>query len=228
MLTSPLAVRQEPFGRSVDVQTLGWPLSPSAAMAIPTRKERRFLPRPEGRGLRAADAMNDLTGEGYMTDVAAADLLAALERTAEDVGAAAKAVIALGDDIPDSPERPEGEWTTAEILGHVCDGARVWGGRMRRVAREEEPELESFDESIALRVAGYRWKRLEPLLAEFRIVSDDTLAFLRGLAPSEWTRLGRHPALGRVSLGDLARIEMEHERDHARQLREAIAEERLE
>jgi hypothetical protein len=28
MLTSPLALRQEPFGRSVDVHTLGWRLSP--------------------------------------------------------------------------------------------------------------------------------------------------------------------------------------------------------
>jgi hypothetical protein len=169
--------------------------------------------------------MNDLTGEGYMTGIAPADLLAALAHTAEDVGAAAKAVIALGDDIP---EGAEGEWTPAEILGHICDGARVWGGRIRHVVCEEKPELESFDESMALRVAGYRWKRLEPLLAEFRIVSDDTLAFLRGLTPGDWTRVGRHPTLGRVSLGALARIEMEHERDHTRQLREAIARERLE
>ncbi|HEX3271066.1 MAG TPA: DinB family protein [Ktedonobacterales bacterium] len=172
--------------------------------------------------------MNDLTDEGYMTGIAPADLLAALARAAEDVGAAAKAVIALGDDIPNIPEGAEGEWTPAEILGHVCDGARVWGGRMRRVVREENPELESFDEGMALRVAGYHWKRLEPLLAEFRIVSDDTLAFLRGLTPGDWTRMGRHPTLGRVSLGDLARIEMEHERDHARQLREAIAEATME
>jgi hypothetical protein len=176
--------------------------------------------------------MDDRTGEGsmtgYMTGIAPVDLIAALARTAADVEAAARAVIELGDDIFGIPEGGKGEWTPAEILGHVCDGARVWGGRMRRVAREEEPELEAFDEGMALRVAGYRWKRLEPLLAEFRIVSDDTLAFLRGLAPGDWTRVGRHPALGRVSLGDLARIEMEHERDHARQLRESTAQEHLE
>jgi hypothetical protein len=76
---------------------------------------------------------------------------------------------------------------------------------------------------MALRVAGYRWKQLEPLLAEFRIVSNDTLAFLRGLGPGDWIRRGRHPTLGRISLGDLARIEMEHERDHARQLGEAAS-----
>ena len=176
--------------------------------------------------------MDDRTDEGYMTGyitgIAPTDLLAALTRTAADVEAAARAVTELGDDIPDIPEGGEGEWTPAEILGHVCDGARVWGGRIRRVAREEEPELEAFDEGMALRVAGYRWKRLEPLLAEFRIVSDDTLAFLRGLAPDGWTRVGRHPALGRVSLGDLARIEMEHERDHAQQLRETTSRRRLE
>jgi DinB family protein len=177
--------------------------------------------------------MDDQTREGHMTGdmmgIAPVDLLAALARTAADVVAAARAVIAMGEDVPDTiPEGAEREWTPAEILGHVCDGARVWGGRMRRVAREEEPELEAFDEGMALRVAGYRWKRLEPLLAEFRIVSDDTLAFLRGLAPGDWTRMGRHPALGRVSLGDLARIEMEHERDHARQLRETTSRRRLE
>src|SRR6185312_8857135 len=115
--------------------------------------------------------MNDRTDEGYMTGIAPADLLAALARTADEVEAAARDVIALGDDIGNIPEGREGEWTPAEILGHVCDGARVWGGRMRRVVREEQPELEAFDEGMALRVAGYRWKRLEPLLAEFRIVS---------------------------------------------------------
>ena len=99
---------------------------------------------------------------------------------------------------------------------------------MRRVAREEKPKLEAFDESMALRIAGYRWKRLEPLLAEFRIVSNDTLAFLRGLSAGDWMRVGRHPALGRISLGDLARIEMEHERDHAQQLREAAPQRRQE
>jgi hypothetical protein len=173
--------------------------------------------------------MNDRTDEGYMTGIAPVDLLAALARSVADVESFARTVIELGDEMGDAiPEGPEGEWTPAEILGHVCDGARVWGGRIRRVAREEEPELEAFDEGMALRVAGYRWKRLEPLLAEFRIVSDDTLAFLRGLAPGDWTRVGRHPALGRVSLGDLARIEMEHERDHARQLRETTSPRRLE
>jgi hypothetical protein len=169
--------------------------------------------------------MDDRTSEGYMTGIAPADLLGALTRAAEDVEAAARAVMAMGDKIPDGVE---GEWTPAEILGHICDGARVWGGRMRRVVRETEPELEAFDETGALRVAGYRWKRLEPLLAEFRIVSDDTLAFLRGVAPGDWMRVGQRPTLGRISLGELARIEMEHERDHARQLREATTQRRLE
>jgi hypothetical protein len=158
-----------------------------------------------------------------MTGAAPVDLLAALARSAQEVEAAARAAIE-GPASPDGPDGGESEadWSPAEILGHVCDGARVWGGRMRRVAQEDEPELEAFDEGMAVRVAGYHWKRLEPLLAEFRIVSDDTLAFLRGLAPGDWERVGQHPALGRVALAELARIEMEHERNHARQLRAAL------
>jgi hypothetical protein len=146
-----------------------------------------------------------------MTGAAPVDLLAALARSAQEVEAAARAAI----EGPASPHGGESkaDWSPAEILGHVCDGARVWGGRMRRVVHEHEPELEAFDEGMAVRVAGYHWKRLEPLLAEFRSVSDDTLVFLRGLAPGDWERVGRHPALGRVALAELARIEMEHERD---------------
>jgi hypothetical protein len=158
-----------------------------------------------------------------MTGIAPADLLAALARSAEEVESAAQVALAADAAVADAAAMSsiDAEWTPAEILGHLCDGARVWGGRMRRVVREEEPELEPFDEALALRVAGYHWKRLEPLLAEFRIVSEDTLAFLRGLTPDDWTRVGRHTTLGRVGLGDLVRIEMEHERDHAQQLREA-------
>jgi hypothetical protein len=162
--------------------------------------------------------IDERAGEGYMTAIVPADLFAALARAAGDVKAAARDAAELdasriGDD---------GEWTPAEILGHVCDGARVWGGRMRRVVHEDEPELEAFDEELAIRVAGYRWKALEPLLAEFRIVSDDTLAFLRGLAASDWARVGRHPTRGHVTLGELARIELDHEQEHARQLRDAV------
>jgi hypothetical protein len=158
-----------------------------------------------------------------MTGIAPVDLLAALARSADEVEAAARVALVADGPVAAAAGMPstDAEWTAAEILGHVCDGARVWGGRMRRVVREVDPELEPFDEALALRVAGYHWKRLEPLLAEFRIVSEDTLAFLRGLTPDDWTRVGRHRALGRVALGDLVRIEMEHERDHAQQLREA-------
>jgi hypothetical protein len=167
--------------------------------------------------------MDEWTGEGYMTGIAPADLLAALGRAAEEVEAAARFALEAGSVVGFAGDvNGAGAWTPAEILGHTCDGARVWGGRMRRVVYEDEPELEVFDEGLALRVAGYRWKALEPLLAEFRIVSDDTLAFLRGLAASDWMRVGRHPALGRIALGELARIEMEHEREHANQLREAV------
>ncbi len=176
--------------------------------------------------------MNDLTDEGYMagymTGIASADLLAALARSSADVGAAARRLSRWATISPTSLKgprvsgRPPRFWGTSAMARG--SGADVCGD----VAREEEPEMESFDEGMALRIAGYRWKRLEPLLAEFRIVSNDTLAFLRGLTPGDWTRVGRHPTLGRVSLGDLARIEMEHERDHARQLRAAIARERLE
>lgn len=164
--------------------------------------------------------MSDETGDGQTPPT---DPIAALTRSAAEVEAAARAVIqASGGAVHDTATNGS-DWNPPVIMGHLCDGARVWGGRIRVLAREEEPSLEAFDEGLAIRVAGYHWKGLEPLLAEFRIVSEDTLAFLRGLPVDAWERTGRHPALGRVTIRDLARVESAHEQEHAQQLLATLA-----
>jgi hypothetical protein len=89
------------------------------------------------------------------------------------------------------------------------DDTPQWTPLHSEALMRDEPALEALDEGLAMRVAGYHWKRLEPLLAKFRIVSDDTLAFLRGLSASDWARAGRRPALGRVTIRILARRQPE-------------------
>lgn len=112
----------------------------------------------------------------------------------------------------------EGEWTTSELVGHLCDAARYWGGRMRLVVYEDEPALPVYDQDTFVRLAAYRYVPVATLAREFRLISEANVALLRGLRPEAWQRGGRHEERGRLTLRALVEIEAEHEGDHVRQL----------
>lgn len=115
------------------------------------------------------------------------------------------------------------EWTTSEIAGHLCDAARYWGARMRRVVHQDEPQLENFDENMLVRLGAHRYWPLEDLLREFRLLSEANAAFLRGLAPEQWERTGVHETRGRLTLREIVAIEADHEQGHVRQFAQVVA-----
>lgn len=114
-----------------------------------------------------------------------------------------------------------GEWTASEIVGHLCDAARMWGARMRFVVFEEEPTFVVFDENAYVTLAGYRYVPLATLAAVYRLNCDSNVALLRSLAPAQWARVGVHPERGRLTLREIVAVEAEHERQHAEQLARA-------
>lgn len=120
-------------------------------------------------------------------------------------------------------EGAENEWTPSEVAGHLCDSARYWGARMRRVAREDQPGLELFDENQLIRLAAYMYRPVDELLREFRIISAGNVAFLRGLPPDAWERSGIHETRGAITLREIVAIEADHERNHVEQFQRALA-----
>lgn len=114
------------------------------------------------------------------------------------------------------------EWTPNEIAGHLCDSARYWGGRMRRVVNEDQPTLDVYDENSAVHLAAYRYKTLAPLLNELRVLSGDTVTFLRALPAEAWERAGTHPQRGALTLRQIVEIEAEHETMHTGQFARAL------
>jgi len=117
---------------------------------------------------------------------------------------------------------PADAWSPSEVTGHLCDAARYWGARMRRVVYEQSPALASYDEEGEVRLAAYRYWRLDILLRSFRVLSEDTVAFLRGLPDEAWQRSGVHAENGPLTLHDIVTIEAKHEQVHARQLAAAL------
>jgi hypothetical protein len=112
----------------------------------------------------------------------------------------------------------EADWTTSEIIGHLCDAARYWGARMRLAVYEDHPRLELFDQDALVRLAAYRYTPADALAREFRLVSATNLALLRGLRPEQWERVGVHTERGPISVRAMAELEAQHELDHVQAL----------
>jgi hypothetical protein len=116
----------------------------------------------------------------------------------------------------------EGEWSALETLTHLRDVVvHVYGLRIRRLLYEDAPLFADFDEE------GYRRGSLargEPLasLVDTIVGEHEQLArLLQTLPEGDWTRQGRHPSLGVMSIEFLARRVGEHAEEHAAQMAEA-------
>jgi len=135
---------------------------------------------------------------------------------------------ALLRDLPDAwTLRNEGEhtWSAFEVVGHLIHAERTdWMPRARLVLEFGETEpFRSFDRTGHLRES--QGKSLGQLLDEFARVRSANLGELGGLnlRHEELERLGRHPALGVVTLAQLLATWAAHDLTHLHQISRIMA-----
>jgi hypothetical protein len=109
--------------------------------------------------------------------------------------------------------RPEG-WSEREIVAHLARVEReVFLVRLRQLAHEDEP----------------RWQWVEPgaepghaslatLVGRFASARSATVRYLRRLDDRGWERSGIHATFGRLDVGGLLRIAVDHDTDHIAEL----------
>jgi hypothetical protein len=156
------------------------------------------------------------------TDELVAQLASAPDQLDAALAAAPPAAPAPSSSATSGETSGEADWTTSEIIGHLCDAARYWGARMRLAVYEERPHLEPFDQDALVRLAAYRYTPADALAREFRLVSATNLALLRGLRPEQWERVGVHSERGPISVRAMAELEARHELDHVQALTSAV------
>ena len=116
------------------------------------------------------------------------------------------------------PPRP-GEWSALETLTHLRDViVHVYGLRIRRLLYEEAPVFADFDEEGYRRASLARGESAEHLLESFVAEQEQLARLLETLADADWSRAGRHPTLGTMSIEFLARRAGEHAEEHAAQI----------
>lgn len=82
------------------------------------------------------------------------------------------------------------KWSIREVLSHLNDGERLFVFRAFWFARGFDTPLPSFDQDVAVSVAGADSRSWRSHVEEFRVIRASTLAFFRNLPSEAWTRRG--------------------------------------
>jgi len=152
-----------------------------------------------------------------------ADRLRRLERGPDEVAAVIRG---HGDEV--LARRPDGKsWAPKEVVCHMRDIEELLMTRLTLTVAMNEPALVGFDpEKTPDRWAEerqYRRNDIGEALAAFRRRREESLTFLRGLAPEQWDRGAIHPTRGRMTIDDFVTLESWHDDNHLEQLKRGLA-----
>lgn len=119
----------------------------------------------------------------------------------------------------------EGTWSPFDVVGHLIHGERAdWIPRTERILRDgDRVPFEPFDREAMFRASVGR--SMEELLDTFATLRQANLVTLRALrlAPTDFARRGRHPALGTVTLGQHLASWVVHDLGHIAQITRVMA-----
>ena len=101
----------------------------------------------------------------------------------------AQTVAAMTDAEATYRYAPE-KWSVKELIGHVCDGERIFAYRLLRVGRADETPLPGFEEKDYVANARSDQRSLRDLIDEWQAVRSATIALVRGLPEEAWPRRG--------------------------------------
>src|SRR2546421_1901501 len=101
----------------------------------------------------------------------------------------------------DWDRRPDPErFTIREVVAHLADWEGVWLDRSRRIAEQDQPELQSYDEGQWAIDHGDANLDVGEQQAKFRAGREELISYLRGLPLEAWDRSGRRE-FGPISIG---------------------------
>jgi hypothetical protein len=156
-----------------------------------------------------------------MTEFNLAEAIAVLSRTP----AALDALLRGLPDIWVRGNEGKDTWSAFDIVGHLIVGERTdWMPRARIILENGEARpFDPFDRFAQAKQS--QGKSLQQLLDEFARLRNENLASLQSLnlQPEDWTRRGRHPELGVVTLSQLLATWAVHDLTHVHQLSRVMA-----
>lgn len=117
-----------------------------------------------------------------------------------------------------------GRWRVREVLCHFVSAEATFAfyGRQILQGGEGAPEDFKIDEFNETQVGGMADRRPAELIEEFGRRRRETIEIVRGMADSDFDRLGRHPWFGRSPLEHMLKLVYRHNMIHIRDIRKAL------
>ena len=112
-----------------------------------------------------------------------------------------------------------GKWSAKEVLGHVCDGERVFSYRALRFARADETPLPGFEEKAWVPAAATDRRPMGEVIDELAAIRVATVALFRSFDATMLARRGKANDQT-ISVRALAWIIAGHAMHHQMGLRE--------
>ena len=117
--------------------------------------------------------------------------------------------------------RPEpGEWSPAELLGHLWDAEIAHAFRARLILAQDEPTLAGYDQDAWATLAR---PAPQALVEAFIALREANVHLARSTPPERWERWGMHAERGRTTYRLLLETMAGHDRAHLEQLRRALS-----
>ena len=118
----------------------------------------------------------------------------------------------------------DGGFSLVENVWHLADlEQEAYAVRLRRILTEQAPNLSNFDGDRVARERAYNDRDLAEGLAVFAQNRARNIEILRGLSRADWKRDAVQESVGRVSLEDIPRMMVEHDRSHTQEIRDLLA-----
>lgn len=114
----------------------------------------------------------------------------------------------------------QGEWSVAELLGHLWDAEIAFSFRARLILAQDTPRLVGYDQNAWANLARLPFA---PLLDAFTALRTANLALIRQTPEALWNRFGHHDERGPTSFRLLTETMAGHDTAHLKQLEQTIA-----
>jgi hypothetical protein len=167
---------------------------------------------------RESHLFHQLVTDGGPGMASLEEQLARMERTAEDFAVAVK-----GSADGQLSRRPdEKNWSAKEVICHMRDTEESFMARFLTIMAMDEPKFLPVEPDRWAAERQYLRNDAMEALGAFRRRREESLAFLRGLAPGQWERGGIHATRGRMTIKDFVGLMAWHDDNHLDQLRRAL------
>ncbi|MBI1846434.1 MAG: DinB family protein [Candidatus Rokubacteria bacterium] len=156
-----------------------------------------------------------------MEDVARQPLaqrLARMERTADDLAAAL-----AGQSEAALSRRPDPKnWAAKEVVCHLRDTEEFFMVRFESIMAMDDPKFLGAHPDRWAEERQYLRNDAAAALAAFRTRRQESLDYLKKLAPGDLRRGGIHPVRGRMTIDDFVGLMAWHDDNHIDQLKRAL------